>query len=230
MSARTVLISAASLLIVLGARPAGAQYVLSAYSTCASSDSVYVIWTTYDPTADPTAHPEWVGYDVMRRALPGCDAYVRANEQSIPRLAGQTHTRYFGEVIPAGHLYEYRVIAVDANHQQLFLPGGFCSPCDVYPSCPPASAPVTVGTLHVEGLWLRVDPCPGSCYPFPYLDGPLADQLRPYAGTPTAFQFFGSVACGGVEGCALSVDHWDFSSCVTPTGTRSWGRLKTLYR
>jgi hypothetical protein len=230
MSPRILLISAAGLVLVLGARPAQAQHTLSAYSTCASSDSLYVIWTLYDATADPTAHPEWVGYDVLRRALPGCDAYVRANDQSIPRLAGQTHTRYFGEVVPAtGTLYEYRVIAVDASHQQIFLPG-FCAPCDVYQSCPPFSAPVTVGTLLEEASWLRVSPCPGSCYPAALLEGPIADELRPYAGTTTAFQFFGTVSCGGVEGCALSVDHWDLSSCVTPTATRSWGRLKTIYR
>jgi hypothetical protein len=230
MSPRVILTSAASLLLVLGATAAQAQYTLSAYSTCAPPDSMYVIWTTYDPSGSPGGNPEWVGYDVMRRALPGCGAYTRANAEIIPRVPGMTHTSYFGEVPPeTGRMYEYRVIAVDASRQQLFFPG-FCSPCDTYQACPPLSAPVAVGTLVDEQLWLRVIPCPGSCYPAPYFDGALADELRPYAGTTTAFQFFGSVACGGIEGCAMQVDNYNVASCVTSSATSSWGRLKTIYR
>lgn len=220
------------MLLAVGTRGAQAQY-LSAYSTCSiaspPADSLYVIWTTYEPFP-PSDHPEWVGYDVMRRALPGCDGYVRANEEIIPREVGTTHTVYWGEPTPApGTLYEYRVIAVDANRQQLFYPG-FCAPCDVYQECPQLSAPVTVGTLVDETLWLRVIPCPGTCYPAPYFDGPIADALRPYAGTNTTFRFFGTVGCGGVEGCSMNVDHWELTSCVTPAATHSWGRLKTIYR
>lgn len=231
MSLRVVLITAASLLLVFGARPAESQHTLSAYSACSTTDSVYVIWTLYDPTNDPTAHPEWVGYDLMRRPLPGCGAYVRANDQIIPREFGITHTVYYQEQNPStGTLHEYRVIAVDANRQQVFLPG-FCAPCDVYQECPPLSAPVTVGTLVEEGgIFLRVIPCPGSCYPGPYLEGAIADELRPYAGTATAFQFFGRVACGGVEGCSIEVDHYDLASCTTAAAPSSWGRLKTIYR
>lgn len=214
-------------------RVAQAQY-LSAYSTCSivspPADSLYVIWTTSEPFP-PSNHPEWVGYDVLRRALPGCDGYVRANDQIIPRVVGMTHTIYFGEATPAvGTLHEYRVIAVDAARQQLFFPG-FCAPCDVYQECPQLSAPVTIGTLVDETLWLRVIPCPGSCYPAPYVEGALADALRPYAGTSTTISFFGTVSCGGVEGCVLNaVDRWELSSCVTSSTTSSWGRLKTIYR
>lgn len=229
MSPRNFLITAAGILF-LGTSPAAAQHTLSAYSTCASNDSVYVIWTLYDFNSDPSAHPEWVGYDVLRRAVPACEDFVRVNDESIPRLAGQTHTRYYGEVIPAtGTLYEYRVIAVDASHQQVFLPG-FCGPCNVFQECPPFSTPVTIGTVEDWQWAVAIIPCPGTCYPAAYIENPLADQLRPYAGTGTTFRFFGNVGCGTVEGCSLQPDHWELTTCVTPTVTRSWGRLKTIYR
>jgi len=226
-----IAICATGLLLVLGSRPSEAQYTLSAYPYCTSTDSIYVIWTTYDPAADPTDHPEWIGYDVVRRALPGCSEYTRVNDEIIPRLAGQTHTRYFGEPTPAhGVLFEYRVRAVDANRQQVFLPG-FCAPCDVYPTCPDLSAPAAVGTLVDETTWLRVIPCPGTCYPSPYIEpGAFADELRRYAGTGTSLAFFGTLSCGSVEGCALQLDHWALTSCVTPAFRRSWGRIKTSYR
>lgn len=219
-------------LLAAGARGVQAQY-LSAYSTCSivspPEDSLYVIWTLYEPFP-PSNHPEWVGYDVLRRALPGCNEYVRANDQIIPREVGTTHTVYWGEANPGiGTLFEYRVIPVDANRQELFFPG-FCSPCVAYQVCPPYAAPVTVGTLMDLGWALVVLPCPGFCYPSGNIEGALADQLRPYAGTGTAFRFFGDLACGGIEGCGLTVDHWEFTTCVTPTATRSWGRLKTIYR
>lgn len=221
-------------LLAAGARGAQAQY-LSAYSTCSivspPEDSLYVIWTLYE-TFPPSYHPEWVGYDVLRRALPGCNEYVRANDQIIPREVGTTHTVYWGEANPAsGTVFEYRVIPVDANRQELFFPG-FCSPCNVYQECPPFSAPITVGAL-VEPIsgWLFVEACPGTCYPAPFISpGPVFDQLQPYAGTGTTFRFFGRVGCGGVEGCSIEIDHWQFASCVTPATTQSWGRLKTIYR
>src|SRR6185436_729884 len=126
MLKRILVATATGLLLLLGALPAGAQHTLSAYSTFAPDDSVYVIGTLYDPTNNPYSHPEWVGYDVLRRGVATCEDFVRVNDAIIPRLAGQTHERYWGEVIPStGVVYEYRVIAVDADHQQIFLPG-FC--------------------------------------------------------------------------------------------------------
>lgn len=230
MLKRILVATATGLLLLLGALPAGAQHTLSAYSTCAPDDSVYVIWTLYDPTNDPYAHPEWVGYDVLRRGVATCEDFVRANNEIIPRLAGQSHERYWGEVIPStGVVYEYRVIAVDADHQQIFLPG-FCAPCNVYQPCPQLSTPITIGTIEDWGWAVAVMPCPGTCYPGAYIQNPVGDPLRPYAGTGTAFRFFGAVGCGTVEGCSMGPDHWEAATCVTPTVTRTWGRLKTIYR
>jgi hypothetical protein len=98
-------------------------------------------------------------------------------------------------------------------------------------NCPPNSAPITVGTLQelAQGF-VYVIPCPGTCYPGPFFSGGVPSELEPYVGTGTTFSFFGQVACGGVEGCALTVDHWESGTCVTPARAPSWGRLKTIYR
>jgi hypothetical protein len=214
------------LLLAAGPRPAHAQFPsISAYPTCLS-DSSYVVWSVFDPAP---GHPEWVGFDVFKRVLPGCADYVRMNDQIIPRLPEPGYTIGLGE--PAsGKAVEYRVIPVDINRQQVFLPG-FCSPCNAFANCPDLSSPITVGTLsELAPGFVYVIPCPGTCYPAPYFAGGVPAGLAPYVGTSTAFSLYGDVACGGVEGCSLTVDHWTLTSCVTPVVTRSWGQLKAIYR
>lgn len=219
---------------LLASGTAGAQgYNLSAYSYAPGPDSLYVIWTTYEPPG-PDQYPAWVGYDVLRRAAGQgeCDwpSFVRVNDEIIPREVGQTHTRYFGEVAPSsGILYEYWVQPVDANHQPVYPCCGFCAPCNVFASSPASSAPVAVGVLEDWGWALYVNPCPGTCPGGYFEQGPI-DELRPYAGTGTAFRFFGTIGCGTTEGCVLTVDRYEITTCVTPTATQSWGRLKTIYR
>lgn len=217
-----------ALLLAGGATPAYAQLpYVSASSTC-SPDSSYVIWNTFDPAH---ANPDWVGFDVLHRALPGCGEYVRANDEIIPRQAEAGYVSSFRE-LSNGTTVEYRVVPVDVNRQALFLGGQFCSPCNAFVSCPPNSSPITVGTILdlAKGFWFVI-PCPGTCYPEPYFEHGVPSELARYVGTNEAFSFFGSVTCGGVEGCYFSpLDHWVAASCVTPTATRTWGRLKTIYR
>ena len=230
---RALLLAIAPVVLLVPGTVAAQGYNLSAYSTCASTDSSDVIWTASEPPG-PNPYPDWVGYDVLRRFPTDCGdwpSFVRVNDEIIPRQVGTTHTFYFGEVVPStATLYEYWVQPVDVNHQSSYPCCGFCSPYNVFQLCPPLSAPATIGTLR-DDLFLWMDQCPGSCYPGAYVvEGPIADGLRQYAGTGTTFRFFGSMACGTVEGCALSIDHWEFTTCVTPVAIRSWGRLKTIYR
>ncbi|HKQ58710.1 MAG TPA: hypothetical protein VJY35_12650 [Candidatus Eisenbacteria bacterium] len=217
---------ASILLIASGSRPAHAQFPsISAYSTC-SPDSAYVVWQTFDPAH---AYPEWAGFDVFRRALPGCDELVRLNQEIIPRLTEAGYSLAFGEPSTSATA-EYRVLPVDASRQTVFIPG-FCSPCNAFVNCPPNSGPITEGTLvELAPQFVYVIPCPGTCYPSPYLANGVPSELVPFIGTPTAFRFFGQVGCGGVEGCVLNIDHWEPATCVTPTAARTWGQLKTIYR
>jgi hypothetical protein len=228
---RSIPLTLASLLLAVAAPEAHAQISVTAYSACAPPDSAYVIWTTYDPSADPYAVPEFVGYDVMRRVIPGCEEYVRANEEIIPRVFGTT-THYFQELsVAPGAVVKYQIRAVDADRQQVFIPG-FCFSlsCETHLVCPPLSAPITIGRLEQIGSFVYVIPCPGTCYPSPYLDPETAAGLAPYVGTSATFRFFGNVVCGGIEGCGIGVDSWEPATCVTTTKPVSWGRLKTIYR
>lgn len=227
---RSRLIAFASLALLAAVAPAArAQQYVSVYGACSTPpDSTYAIWLSYDP--DPLAYPNWVGYDVMRRVHPGCDDYVAANAQIIPRAPGTIQEFYFQEASPApGQVVEYRIRAVDASHQEVFIPG-FCAPCDAYVNCPALSGPMTIGSLVQIGSFVYVTPCPGTCYPAPYLDDDAATALAPYVGTSATFSFFGQVSCGSVEGCSMLVDHWESTTCVTPNKASSWGRLKTIYR
>jgi hypothetical protein len=72
---------------------------------------------------------------------------------------------------------------------------------------------------------------PRHLLPSAYLEGGVPGGLAPYVGTPTALSLFGSIGCGSVEGCYFTaVDHWQVTTCVTSTATRSWGQLKAIYR
>ena len=83
---------------LLAAGTAHAQFpYTSAYAFCGSidgapPDSFYVIWTTYDPTGDPNAYPDWVGYDVLRRPVPGCGGFEQVNSDFIPRAVSVAST------------------------------------------------------------------------------------------------------------------------------------------
>lgn len=223
-----IVIAVVSLLFLAGgSRSAHAQFpAVSAYPACIS-DSSYVVWSVYDPDQ---GHPEWVGFDVLRRVMPGCN-FARANDQIIPRPAEPGYTIGFGE--PAsGKAIEYRVVPVDLNRQEVLLGPGFCSPCNAFANCPAFTSPITAGTLVELAVgFVYVIPCPGTCYPAPYFEGGVPAGLAPYVGTSTALSIFANIGCGGVEGCSLSaVDHWQVTSCVTPVANRTWGQLKAIYR
>lgn len=225
-----VVAAVASLLcLAAGSRPARAQVPSIAASQACIGDSSFVYWYVYDPDL---GHPEWAGFDVLRRVMPGCDDYVRMNDQIVPRQHESNYLLRLGE--PAsGKAVEYRVVPVDVNRQQLFLCCGFCSPCNAFASCPPPfTSPITVGTLEeLAPGFVYVVPCPGACYPSAYFDSHVPEGLAPYVGTATAVRVFGLVGCGGVEGCAItSVERWELTACVTPVATKSWGQVKAIYR
>ena len=228
---RTFLFAIAACLL-LTAAPARAQYpYVSAYATCFSPDSFYVIIPQFDPYADPYAYPNWMGFDILRSALPGCGAPERINADIIPRVFGTT-TYYFGGTAPSpGTLYVYSVQPVDADHQLVSIPG-FCQPCVAYETCTPAVTPFTVGTLTDIGFAVLVNPCPGSCYPSAYVEKPQATPLLPYVGTSTIVRLYGQANCGTVEGCSLTLDHFDIGPCegITAASSRTWGQVKIRYR
>jgi len=99
-------------------------------------------------------------------------------------------------------------------------------------SCPQYTAPITQGTLDDWGWALHVEPCAGSCYDGFYFSGPIADELRPYAGLGVSVRLYGTGFCGTVEGCALQPVGYDFQNPCGPTAVlrSSWGRVKAIYR
>src|SRR5262245_27588960 len=88
---RICLLSIAALLLFASGTARAQLPTASAYAVC-SADSFYVIWTTYDP--DPYGYPDWMGFDIKRRAVPGCGEYEILNADIIPR-ALVTTTQYF---------------------------------------------------------------------------------------------------------------------------------------
>src|SRR5262249_8706017 len=194
--------------------------------------TVAVRWTFYEDPAHPTGHPEWVGYDVLRRSLSDCGDFVRVNAEPFARTPGQTESFAYSEVPPAtGTTFQYRVVLVDASRQQLaIIPAcDLCAP-NAWVSCPELSAPIAQGTLRDQGWALFIQPCAG-CYQSFYISGSRVDELRPYAVAGTVLKFYGRTTCGTVEGCALDLDHYEIAPCgPTPVALRTWGRVKAIYR
>ena len=211
--------------------------VITASASCAGGNSITFIWSFYEDPNFPTGnHPEWVGYDVQRRSLSSssCSAFVRVNAQPYARTPGVSESFTYTEAPPTTfRTYEYRVILVDANRHEIPTSQVACE-CfarNGWASCPQYSAPLTQGTLEDIGWALIVHPCAGTCYDSFYFSGPLAEELRPYAGTGTGVRFYGSGFCGTIEGCAMNPAYYQFMACdATPVVRSSWGRVKAIYR
>jgi hypothetical protein len=207
---------------------------VSASAGC-SGDSLSFRWTFSEDPQFPTGHPEWVGYDVLRRSLAECGPFVRVNAEPFPRVLGATESFTYREAAPAPMTtFEYRLAYVDANRQPVVLGVSACDDCAfalAWASCPQYSAPLTQGTLGDWGWALYVQPTTGTCYESFYFDDPRAvEELRPYAGTGTTIRLFGEGFCGTVEGCGMRVDHYEAVEGPTPVHRSTWGHLKVIYR
>ena len=203
---------------------------LHAGASCAGTE-VSFAWTFVEHHETPTQHPEWVGYDVLRRSLGDCGAFVRVNAEPFPRVFGATHAHAYVEVPPLpGVTYQYRVILIDSERNEISLGSDCdCGASEGWAGCP--DGPLTVGTLEDLGWALLVTPCPESCYGGFYFEGPLVEELRPYAGSESVFRFFGEEYCGTVEGCGMDVTSYELSACgPVQAASTTWGRLKALHR
>lgn len=223
---------AASLLLLspdVGAQTSG---YLSASATCDGGQNRFR-WSYYDNPENPTQHPEWVGYDVLRRSLADCGEFVRVNAEPFPRLPGVLHGHTFAEVPPVANVtYHYRVILVDANRNEVSLGSDCdCGGNEGWAGCP--ETPLTHGTLEDWGWALNVLPCPDGCYWYFYIDGyqALFEELRPYAGTGTTIRFYGEEMCGDTEGCSMQVSRYEIADCgPVQVEESTWGRAKVIWR
>jgi hypothetical protein len=213
--------------------------VLDSFASCVDGTHIKVEWTFSEDPSHIVGAPEWVGYDVLRRKAGDCTTdYARLNTDPFPRVVGQTHSGSMLDLPPSTlQRYEYRVVPVDASHQPVLLGSIDCEPpCVRYASaaCPEGVVPVLVGQvvdMHL-GWTVILQSCAGSCGPSFYVGNPaMVAALLPHAGTGEVFAFWGAFGCGGIEGCGMTVDRFELTSCApVPTRSSSWGRVKTVYR
>jgi hypothetical protein len=219
------------LLTLLPAASAHAIAWLSADGSCGADGKVTFHWH-YDEPGGPVAAPDWTGYDVYRRNASTCSDWVRINADPYARLAAP-HDYTYEETPPdLSVVWEYQVRMVDGARQETFVLPCDCASRFVWTSCPPASPAITKGRLVDWGWTWAITPCLGSCLPSAYLAGPLPPELAPYVGGNQVIDFYGSLGCGSVEGCAIQVDHWQLAATcdITPVSRATWGRVKVLYR
>jgi hypothetical protein len=120
-------------------------------------------------------------------------------------------------------------VPVDQNRQPVTAPDCSCNAVAVV-ACPANQAAVVRGRLEDAGWAMFIIPCPGTCSAVSYTSDQL-DALRPYAQAGTTLRLYGKVSCVSVEGCALSLDHFEVADCgPVPTLSKSWGGLKARYR
>jgi hypothetical protein len=224
----------AAVALAVPATPAGAG-ALSTYASAASPTQILVRWSWWEDANQPTGHPEWVGYDLVRRAVATCGAWTRLNPDVIARVPGQSQELSFLDTSPtSATAYEYRVRLVDSNRDELFLLSPACgSPCSPpsFAMCPDLSAPLIEGTVEDWGWAVFVIGCASGCWGGFYISNPEANLLRPYAGTGQVVRIYGQSGCGTVEGCGMSLDHFELGGCdATPARRATWGTLKSRYR
>jgi len=221
-----------SIPLIVIAHTAGAGS-LSTWATHPDATTITVHWNFYEDPMDPSGHPEWIGFDLMRRTTGDCSYFTRLNDQPFPRALNQPASGSYDDPTADGFKsYEYRVVPVDAAHNPVALDVGDCEPCNqsVWASRTDAQAPATIGTLQDGGWALFLTPCNHGCWPAVYIEN--ADALRQYADGSTIVGLYGVISCGSVEGCSLALDRFDINACDPPLPVRSttWGGLKQLYR
>ncbi len=219
--------SAALLLLALTATSAAASPVIDAWTDAPSGGQVTLHFSHFESSA-PYSAPEWTGYDAYRRSLDECDTWVRLNDEPYARQSGNYEYTYT-DAPAAGHAYEYRVWLVDVNREQVSV-----APCDCHLRAFATldfTTPISQGRLIDWGWAAGIEPCLGSCLPYAYIS-PVPTELVPYVGTNTTLRFYGTMACGSVEGCSLQLEHFNVSACdvVIPARRTSWGQVKTIYR
>ena len=229
-SAVAVLVSVPLVMIAHIAR-AGS---LSTWATHPDAATITVHWNFYEDPMDPSGHPEWVGFDVLRRSTADCSYFTRLNDQPFPRVLDQPATgSYDDATAETFKSYEYRVVLVDAARNPVTLGYTGCEPClqSTWASRTDGPAPATIGTLQDGGWALYLVPCDHGCWSAVYIEN-APDALRQYAGTGAVVGLYGVISCGSVEGCSLALDHFDINACDPPLPVRSttWGGLKQLYR
>ncbi|HTK30989.1 MAG TPA: hypothetical protein VL332_03425 [Candidatus Saccharimonadaceae bacterium] len=236
MNARRVVLACAVSFAMMAATVALAH--AGSYDTSAIPNpdgTISVQWAYAELAGYPSGHPEWVGYDVLRRTTGDCaSTFQRVNDTIFPRIMGQDQSYTFLDTPPGGGIeYEYDVIQVDVDRNRLFLGFPECDLCDgqAFAGMPAFAAPITQGTLSDATWTLRLQPCVTGCWTPFYLDPSSTQLLRPYADGSTVLRFYGSSACDRFEGCSLHVDHFEVVTCdAVPTVRTSWGRLKAIYR
>lgn len=230
-------VAAASLLLVIPAASSHASGTLQISPACGDGSQITIDWTWYEYL--PTGHPEWIGWDVLRRQVGDCGAYTRLNAESFPRGEGNQSYSLTDTPPLSNRTYEYRCIPVDAEHREILdLNHFWTNERTAFITCPERSAPVVRGSLHGDAM-IFVDPCQNGCYEpfyllFSYLDehDPQgAQELRSNVGSGVTFDLYGYAGCGSVEGCGFSVTGFERVACdAVPALPTSWGRLKVLYR
>jgi hypothetical protein len=218
--------------IALLATPASSAVVFLSGAACGANDQVDVSWTFDDDPSNPVQLPQWIGYDVWRADAADCKGSVLLNSEPIPRTPGPHSEGVWHDATALpGTSYLYQIIPVDANRIQVVIPGCECS-LAAWSNCPATTAALQ-GTIAQDwGFALAIQACPGSCWPGVYFeDAEMIAQLRPFVGTGTTFDFFGTIGCGSVEGCFLAIEGYQEAACgPTPADATSWGHLKAIYR
>jgi hypothetical protein len=164
-----------------------------------------------------------------------CGTWERVKPTPFPRTMGVSESFTYTEPVPvAGVRYQYFVVEVDANRNQVHVSDVYCEPCVASAGCPASAVPMTQGTVADWGRTLVIAPCAGTtCFDSYYAADPeIADQLRPYLGTGAVLRVFGQGGCGSIEGCAVTqIDRIEIvPSCdmVVPARHTTWGQVKVL--
>ncbi len=241
MRIRFVIVPAATLIVAfLIAVPIPASHagLQTNGASCTGPQEITFAWNWHEYPAYPSGHPEWVGWDVLRRPIDTCGPFERINAVSFPRPYGESHSHSLVDTPPVtGETYEYQAIPVDADRNRVW---GFVYPeCDspcappTWASCPEASAPLTIGEVQDWQWALFVQPCAGSCYPgFHLPPGAVEQELRAQGRIGTGVKLYGLAGGWGVEGPSVDPTGWEPGGCddITPIGRTTWGALKTIYR
>jgi hypothetical protein len=177
---------------------------------------------------------DWEGWVLARTTVGTCTAWEVFTPVFAFPDSGSSTQAIVTDLVDNDQSLQYRVMIATSSGEYIAPPENiffYDSTFLAFVTC--GVAPITRATISDIGWGWWVYVCPGRCWAgATYIDN-LPPEYQGYADTGQVLDFYGSVLCGMIEGCSLTVTHAEpVPGCSDPVSVQSstWTAVKARFR